>query len=121
MIRSGRPLRLTTMIGSGRPLRFEVPEQGWKYYDEKYLEKEFSNCTATESGSSLKRPCVFPFKYYDKNTNKQEIFHTCAPNSEIQPWCATEVYENEYTIKWGVCGPDCPFQKDLENAWINDG
>ena len=44
---------LTTMIKSGRPLRFEVPEQGWKYYDEKYLEKDYRNCTATERLTKL--------------------------------------------------------------------
>ena len=66
------------------------------------------DCITVRGGPQVNVPCVFPFKFRDKEYNKC----TTVADDNNKPWCSTKVDSNGFHIgkeqNWGYCGPQCP-------------
>ena len=41
-------------------------------------------------------------------------------NTNIQPWCSTELDHNGIGLKWANCGPDCPMHHSALKTFTTD-
>lgn len=70
------------------------------------------NCQTIESPLGIK-PCIFPCRY------KGYTYNGCTTINSRQPWCCTEVTDNNEFIqgKFGFCNSNCPIDKSKCNWW----